>query len=72
MTTLETVKAWKDEDYRDTLTIEQQAELPEHPAGAIELQFSEFGDKGIVFGGSRKCRTFSDNCSDTKGEGCTG
>ena len=73
MTTLETVKAWKDEDYRDTLTIEQQADLPEHPAGSIELQYSELGDKGIVFGGTHGCGgTFKENCSDTHGEHCTG
>ena len=38
MTTLETVKAWKDEDYRDTLTMEQLEWLPQHPSGLIELQ----------------------------------
>jgi mersacidin/lichenicidin family type 2 lantibiotic len=41
MPTLEIVRAWKDEEYRDTLTEEQQAEMPEHPAGAIEFQEAE-------------------------------
>ena len=41
MTTLEIVKAWKDEDYRESLTDEQRAQLPEHPCGNIEFQESE-------------------------------
>jgi mersacidin/lichenicidin family type 2 lantibiotic len=41
MPTLEIVGAWKDEEYRDTLTEEQQAEMPEHPSGAIEFQEPE-------------------------------
>ena len=31
----ETVRAWKDEDFRDLLTPEQRAALPEHPAGPL-------------------------------------
>ena len=38
MTAVETVKAWKDEEYRDTLTMEQMERLPQHPSGLIELQ----------------------------------
>jgi mersacidin/lichenicidin family type 2 lantibiotic len=38
MTTLETVKAWKDEDYRDTLTQAERQKLPAHPAGVIERE----------------------------------
>jgi mersacidin/lichenicidin family type 2 lantibiotic len=41
MPTLEVVRAWKDEQYRETLTEEQQAEMPEHPAGAIEFEEPE-------------------------------
>ena len=31
------VRAWKDAEYRQSLSIEEQARLPEHPAGAIDL-----------------------------------
>ena len=41
MTTLETVKAWKDEEYRGTLSVEQMERLPRHPSGLIELQQGE-------------------------------
>jgi mersacidin/lichenicidin family type 2 lantibiotic len=35
--TVETVRAWKDEEYRDTLTQAERQRLPAHPAGVIEL-----------------------------------
>ena len=38
---LETVKAWKDEEYRDMLTMEQMERLPQHPSGLIEVQQGE-------------------------------
>lgn len=31
----EIVRAWKDEDFRDLLSPEQRADLPEHPAGPL-------------------------------------
>lgn len=31
------VRAWKDEEYRTSLSLEEQAGLPSHPAGLIEL-----------------------------------
>jgi mersacidin/lichenicidin family type 2 lantibiotic len=34
---IETVRAWTDPEYRATLTPEQLALLPEHPAGLVEL-----------------------------------
>jgi mersacidin/lichenicidin family type 2 lantibiotic len=41
MPTLEIIKAWKDEEYRDTLTLEQRGQVPEHPSGAIEFEESD-------------------------------
>jgi len=35
------IRAWKDETYRNSLTAEQRALLPQHPAGAIELTEGE-------------------------------
>ncbi len=34
---LDVVRAWKDEEYRNSLTEEQRAQLPENPAGLIDL-----------------------------------
>ena len=47
MPTMEIVRAWKDQDYRDTLTAEQLAELPEHPAGVIEFGQPELDDESL-------------------------
>ena len=38
---IDVIRAWKDETYRDRLTAEQRAMLPENPAGAIELTEAE-------------------------------
>jgi mersacidin/lichenicidin family type 2 lantibiotic len=35
------IKAWKDPEYRMSLSEEDRAELPENPAGAIELTDEE-------------------------------
>lgn len=42
MSKLDIIRAWKDEDYRETLT---DAELPEHPAGFVELDNEEWGGR---------------------------
>ncbi len=34
---IEIIKAWKDQEYRDTLTMELRSQLLEHPAGVIDL-----------------------------------
>lgn len=34
---IDVVRAWKDEDYRDSLTQDQRDRLPENPAGLVEL-----------------------------------
>ena len=35
------IRAWKDPEYRLTMSEEEQAQLPENPAGAIELTDDE-------------------------------
>jgi mersacidin/lichenicidin family type 2 lantibiotic len=44
MTTLETVKAWKDEEYRDALPVAKREKLPAHPAGVIEFELTQPDD----------------------------
>ena len=36
MSNVNIIRAWKDEEYRNSLTDEQRAALPANPAGAIE------------------------------------
>jgi mersacidin/lichenicidin family type 2 lantibiotic len=37
MNIFDVVRAWKDPIYRASLSAEQRAQLPDHPAGLIEL-----------------------------------
>ncbi|HEY9674768.1 MAG TPA: mersacidin/lichenicidin family type 2 lantibiotic [Waterburya sp.] len=42
------IRAWKDPEYRMSLSEEKRAQLPENPAGLIELTD---GEMGLVGGG---------------------
>ena len=68
MPTMEVVRAWKDQEYRDTLTAEQLAELPQHPAGLIEFGQPELEDESLFGPAARKCKIFSN--IGTKGGNC--
>lgn len=37
MSKIDIIRAWKDEEYRNSLSEAEKAQLPENPAGAIEL-----------------------------------
>ena len=41
MSTYDIIRAWKDEEYRDSLSEAERAALPQHPAGQIELSDAE-------------------------------
>ena len=41
MSKIDLIRAWKDEDYRLSLSIEQRAQLPANPAGIIDLTDTE-------------------------------
>jgi mersacidin/lichenicidin family type 2 lantibiotic len=46
------IRAWKDEDFRHSLSAAERALLPEHPAGLIDLTAAELDDLtggGYVF-----------------------
>jgi len=45
---IDIIRAWKDEDYLDSLSEEQRSQLPENPAGMVELSDK---DMGAVAGG---------------------
>jgi mersacidin/lichenicidin family type 2 lantibiotic len=45
------IRAWKDEEYRNSLSEEQRNQLPENPAGMVELSDQEME---TFMGGKKK------------------
>lgn len=45
---IDIIRAWKDEEYRNSLSEEQRSQFPENPAGMIEMSDE---DMGSVVGG---------------------
>jgi len=41
MSSEQIIRAWKDEDFRTSLSAAERALLPEHPAGLIDLTAAE-------------------------------
>ena len=41
MSLIDVIRAWRDPEYRGTLSSEQLAALPAHPAGLVELSDAE-------------------------------
>lgn len=63
MSQLDIIRAWKDEQYRNSLSAEEQKLLPENPAGAIELSDEEMeqaqgGTTSITISLTGSCITF--------------
>ena len=50
MRNMDIIRAWKDPEYRLSLSEAEKALLPDHPAGIIELTDDEMG---VVAGGLR-------------------
>ncbi len=44
LTNQDIVRAWKDADFRNQLSGEQRAALPENPAGVVELSIAELNE----------------------------
>lgn len=53
MTTVNVIRAWKDERYRAELSDEQRAQFPHNPAGLVELSDEDLG----VLSGARPVET---------------
>ena len=53
------IRAWEDPEYRNSLSADELAALPENPAGAIELTDAELGEVlgGAQSGNSVGCNT---------------
>ena len=56
---IDVVRAWRDEEYRNSLTEDQRASLPENPAG-----FSTVDDAALrsLTGGCGRMTTFVSSC----------
>jgi len=44
MTNLDVIRAWKDEEYHSSLSDSDRRNLPENPAGLVELSDEELGE----------------------------
>jgi mersacidin/lichenicidin family type 2 lantibiotic len=51
------IRAWKDEEYRNSLSESERAQLPENPAGLIELPDSEL--EAVAGGNQRRAQTIT-------------
>jgi mersacidin/lichenicidin family type 2 lantibiotic len=60
---LDIVRAWKDEEYRNGLSQEELAQLPEHPAGVLELSDTEVD--AVNGAGDKKTVTYALICAQT-------
>ncbi|MBV6622466.1 MAG: mersacidin/lichenicidin family type 2 lantibiotic [Rivularia sp. (in: Bacteria)] len=73
MSNIDIIRAWKDEEYRNSLSEEQLSQLPENPAGLVELSNS---DMESITGGLYTSNTnvrimFSSGITCTQGNNCT-
>jgi mersacidin/lichenicidin family type 2 lantibiotic len=66
MNTRDIIRAWKDEHFRKSLTSDQQALLPENPAGELVLSEAEMAR---VNGGATTTRLST--CEHTSAPLCT-
>ncbi|HMK86591.1 MAG TPA: mersacidin/lichenicidin family type 2 lantibiotic [Steroidobacteraceae bacterium] len=62
MLTSTIIRAWKNKQFRESLSSSEAAQLPEHPAGLIDLTDAELGE---VAGGDNysPLSTYGTNCS---------
>lgn len=49
------IRAWKDEGYRSALSDTERSNLPENPAGAVELEDRDLNDVGGIATGNLAC-----------------
>jgi len=70
MSNMNIIRAWKDEDYRLSLSEAERALLPEHPAGLIELSGAEMD--GVAGGGGPPGTGAGCGPSTSREMGCPG
>jgi mersacidin/lichenicidin family type 2 lantibiotic len=67
------IRAWKDEEYRNSLSESERAQFPENPAGLIELADAEL--EAVAGGNQRRAQTIThtiDVCCSTGDLPCGG
>ena len=58
----EIIRAWKDEDYRNSLSEEQRSQLPENPAGMVEEVVELTPEEQEELRGGGNYKTFGEFC----------
>ncbi len=69
------IRAWKDPEFRESLSEEQRSQIPENPVGIIELTDPEIQAAvgGLAVGGlAVGGLAVGGHCADTDGGCCTG
>lgn len=61
---IDVVRAWKNEEYRNSLSEAQRAQLPENPAGMTEITDEEIN--AVLGGGCGWICTVTDDCPNSK------
>jgi mersacidin/lichenicidin family type 2 lantibiotic len=77
MSNIDIIRAWKDDDYLNSLSEEQRSQLPENPAGIVELSDEDMegvnGGWGSYYrcggGGSNGCNNSQNGICVTNGNG---
>ena len=57
LTVHEIIRAWKDKNFRDSLSEEQRAQLPANPAGLVEID-----DEQLIQVAGGAPRTYGGSC----------
>lgn len=63
------IRAWKDDEYRESLSASDRALVPDHPSGLIELSDAQLGAAGGEEGATLWLKTIG-CCSTHYGQGC--
>lgn len=65
MSKLDVVRAWKDEEYRESLSAADRSQLPQNPAGIIELTDQDMNgvEGGTISLDPWMCGSFITVCS---------
>jgi len=66
MNKIDVIRAWKDEQYRMSLSEAERASLPQNPAGVVELSDADL--EGVAGGYSTS--VFNTSCCSTTATAC--
>jgi len=70
MSDLNVIRVWKDAKYRRSLSAAELAQLPENPAGLVELTDGELRKAGGFGAGGLEVQTTAITCTATVGGCC--